>query len=73
MADQPWVIRPGDDPRLGYCRICRAFTVQRMPGYYEVGVCSRECFDELQWRKALQVLGHTYRPKAPKEANRGRP
>lgn len=53
-------LEQGDDPALGYCRICGIHTVPPYPGFYEDSVCSRKCFDEWKWRNWLHMLRKPY-------------
>jgi hypothetical protein len=54
------ILREGDNPALGHCRICGRIDVPPYEGYYRDGVCSRECSDEYQWRSTLRTLRKPY-------------
>ena len=62
-ATYPLQLCDGDDPALGYCRVCGVFARPPFEGYYDHGVCSRECFDEWKWRTTLRTLRKRYRPR----------
>lgn len=54
------MLQPGDNPSLGYCRICGTKAVPPYEGYYADSVCSLPCWQEWQWRRALRTLQHPY-------------
>jgi hypothetical protein len=56
-------LRDGDDPALGYCRICGMLTIPPYPGYYKDSICSKECFEEWKWRETLHIMHSPYRRK----------
>jgi hypothetical protein len=54
-------LEDGDNPALGYCRICGTLAVPPYPGYYRDSICSAECFDEWTWRETLHIVRKPYR------------
>lgn len=53
-------LQEGDDPSLGFCRICGAFKRPPYDGYYRDSVCSNECMDEFKWRETLRNMRRKY-------------
>jgi len=59
-------LEAGDNPALCYCRICGAQAVPPFEGYYLVGVCSVECYEEHKWRNVLHMLKKPYQRRQEK-------
>ena len=59
----PKVLPIGENPDLIHCRICGELVVPYFPGWKIDGVCSRECYDEFDWRRALSTLRKAYYPR----------
>ena len=38
-------------------------------GSYGGHVCSRKCYDDMEWKRTLSILGKEYYPKTRKENN----
>ena len=59
----PAQLSDGDDPSLGYCRICGEFKRPPYDGYYRDSVCSDKCMDEFKWRETLRIVRKKYYPR----------
>lgn len=57
------MLQPGDDPALGYCRVCGAWSKPTYEGPYQYGVCSMTCYEEFKWRETLRNMRKPYRVK----------
>ena len=53
-------LQPGDDPSIGYCRICGGLGTPPYEGYYRDSVCSPVCMAEFKWRETLRIMRKTY-------------
>lgn len=65
------ILQKGDNPALGYCRICGALSVPPYEGYYRDAVCSRPCYEEWQWRRTLRTLQKPYRRRDDADEGEG--
>jgi len=45
-----------------FCQACGREFLTRFKGY-DGRVCSRECGEELEWRRTLSILGREYYPR----------
>jgi hypothetical protein len=62
----PAILNTGDDPSLGYCRICGEFVRPPYEGYYRDSVCGLPCMEEFKWRETLRIMKKSYYPHPAK-------
>lgn len=47
-----------------FCRACGTkFHAQLVSGYASRGCCSKDCFEEYNWRETLSIMGKDYYPQ----------